>query len=96
MIRSPSSNASKRRSNGTPNAVNSGSFQPAPRPRMNRPPLTSSSVSAIFASSAGLRSGIAVTYVPRRTRGTATASAVRSVIDSHAPLHSPAGSPNPR
>ena len=63
---------------------------------MNRPPLTSSSVSDIFASSAGLRSGIAVTYVPRRTRGTATASADSSVIDSHAPLHAPAGSPNPR
>ena len=60
-IRRPSSNASKRRSNGTPNAVNSGSFQPAPRPRMNRPPLTSSSVSAIFASRAGFRSGMAVT-----------------------------------
>ena len=34
--------------------------------------------------------------MPSRTRGTATASAENSVIDSQAPLHSPAGSPNPR
>ena len=32
-----------------PNARNSGSFQPAPRPSTKRPPLTSSIVAAIFA-----------------------------------------------
>ncbi len=96
MMRSPSSKRSKRRSNGTPNARNSGSFQPAPRPRITRPPLTSSSVSAIFASTAGLRSGTAVTYVPSLTRLVEAASALRSVHDSHAPLHEPSGSPKPR
>ena len=61
MIRRPSSNRSKRRSQGKPYALNSGSFQPAPRARITRPPETSSSVSAILASSAGLRYGTAVT-----------------------------------
>ncbi len=94
-IRSPSSNRSNLRSQGNPYDTNSGSFQPAPTPRITRPPDTSSSVSAIFASIAGFRYGMASTYVPSRTRGTATASAVRSVQHSHAPPHLPSGSPNP-
>jgi hypothetical protein len=95
MIRSPSSNRSNRPSNGKPNARNSGSFQPAPRPRITRPPDTSSSVSAILARSAGFLKGAAVTYVPRRTRDVVAASALSSVHDSQAPCHSPSGSPKP-
>ena len=64
---------------------------------MTRPPDTSSSVSAIFASSAGLRYGAALTYVPSRTRDVTAASAVSSVHDSQAPVQPPSvsGSPKP-
>ena len=63
-------------------------------PGSSRPPLTSSSVSAFFASSAGLRKGMAQRTCPVDPcgRGGQRAS---SVIDSQAPLHSPSGSPNP-
>src|SRR5260221_10979514 len=55
MICSASSNRATRWSAGKPNARYSGSYQPVPRPKTRRPPLTPSAVTAIFASSAGLR-----------------------------------------
>ena len=54
MIVNASSKRSIRWSYGKPKARNSVSFQPAPRPRTNRPPLISSIVAACLASRAGL------------------------------------------
>ena len=42
-------------SNGRPNASNSARFHPAPRPRVSRPPLISSTVAAILARTGGWR-----------------------------------------
>jgi hypothetical protein len=58
MISIPSSNRSKRSLNvpsSMPYALDSISFQPAPIPRMNRPPEMMSSVAAMFAVTAGWR-----------------------------------------
>ena len=54
MIVNASSKRLTRRSNGKPNARYSVSFQPAPNPRVRRPPLISSIVAAFLASMAGL------------------------------------------
>ena len=48
MIVNASSNRSIRWSNGKPKARNSVSFQPAPRPSTNRPPLISSMVGGLL------------------------------------------------
>ncbi len=58
-----------------PNAAYSGSYQPAPRPTSRRPPLSRSTVASAFASTDAGRSASSATSVPRRTRGTARASA---------------------
>jgi hypothetical protein len=75
MISSASWKRLARWSKGTPKASNSGWCQPAPNPRITRPPLTSSSVVAILANTAGLRNGVHKTSVPSCTRFVAWASA---------------------
>ena len=67
---------------GKPNASNSGSCQPAPTPRISRPPLMVSSVPAILASTAGLRNAVHSTIVPSSTRRVASAIAERIVQHS--------------
>ena len=53
MIVNASSKRLTRLSYGMPNASNSRRFQPEPSPSTKRPPLTSSIVAAIFASTPG-------------------------------------------
>ena len=88
-----SSNRLARWSNGSPNAWYSGSFQPAPTPRIKRPPLTSSTAVAIFARIAGLRKELHSTRVPSSTRCVASASAASMVQHSQIPV---VGSPGLR
>ena len=57
----------------------SGSCQPHPRPRINRPPATASAVTAIFASMPAGRKDVARTSVPISTRFVTAAMALRSV-----------------
>ncbi len=85
MIVNASSNRSTRWSYGKPKARNSVSFQPAPRPRMNRPPLISSIVAACLASSAGLWKFVQATSGPNSTRDVTAAMAAISVQASHGP-----------
>ena len=75
MIVNASSKRPIRWSNGKPKARNSVSFQPAPRPRMKRPPLISSIVAAILASIAGLWKLVQATSGPSSIRSVAAASA---------------------
>ncbi len=79
MTWSASSNRSTRWSAGKPNASYSGSCQPAPRPRIKRPPLTSSAVAAILATSAGLRKLEQRTSVPISTLSVTAATALTMV-----------------
>lgn len=74
MIVSASSNRPTRWSNGWPKARNSVSFQPAPMPSISQPPLISSIVSAILASSAGRRNAVQATIGPSSTRRVTAAS----------------------
>src|SRR5215467_9997248 len=46
-----------RRSNGTPKASNSSASHPTPTPKINRPPLSWSTVAMVLASTSGLCSG---------------------------------------
>ena len=85
MIVNASSNRSMRWSNGMPNARNSVSFQPAPRPRMRRPPLISSIVSARLASIAGLWNAVQATSGPSSIRLVAAARAASIAQASHGP-----------
>ncbi len=85
MIVKASANRSIRWSNGMPNARNSVSFQPAPRPRTKRPPLISSRVSACFARTAGLWNAVQATSGPSRIRVVAAASPARRVQASQGP-----------
>ena len=82
-------NASAKRlirwSKGKPNAANSVSFQPAPRPRTRRPPLISSTVAACLASIAGAWNAVAATSGPSVTRDVTAARAASSVHASHGP-----------
>lgn len=57
---------------------------PAPMPRSSRPPETTSTVVAIFASSAGGRNLLLVTMTPSRSRVVSAASADSSVHPSWA------------
>src|SRR6266567_6740310 len=59
-------------------------MKPAPRPRINRPPLTASRVAAALAVSTGLRNVELRTIKPIPTRGTAAASAEPMVKQSKA------------
>ncbi len=85
MIVNASSNRSIRWSNGKPNARNSVSFQPAPRPRTKRPPLISSIVAACLASRAGLWKLVHATSGPNSTRDVIAAMAAMLVQASHGP-----------
>ncbi len=96
MIFRASSKRSTLWSKGMPNASNSGWCHPAPRPRMKRPPLTSSTVTAIFASRAGCRKGTHITSVPSSTRVVASASAERTVHTSQIPAVGWSGKRNRR
>ena len=58
---------------------------------MTRPPLISSRVSAIFASSAGLRNPVQATRVPSWTRRVASATALRMDHASQMPRLLPSG-----
>ena len=85
MIVNASSNRLIRWSNGNPNAAYSVSFQPAPRPRMSRPPLISSTVAAFLASIAGAWKLVDATSGPSSTRVVAAASAASIVQHSQGP-----------
>ncbi len=91
MIVNASSKRPIRWSNGKPKARYSVSFQPAPRPRMSRPPLISSTVAAFLASIAGLWKLVEATSGPSSTRLVAAASPAS--IDQHS--HGPRGSGSP-
>ena len=90
MIVNASSKRSMRWSNGKPKARNSVSFQPAPRPSTNRPPLISSIVAACLASSAGLWKFVHATSGPNSTRDVTAAIAAIIVQASHGPRRSAA------
>ena len=53
---------------GTPRALNSASFHPAPTPAISRPPDIRSSVAKLFAVTIGLRYGMISTDMPKRMR----------------------------
>ena len=72
---SRSSRSPKPDPKSSPNASCSGSNQPPPRPRTNRPPDRWSTVVASFAVSPGGRKVLAPTSRPRRTRRVTVASA---------------------
>ncbi len=65
--------------NGMPSAVCSASNQPEPMPKSRRPPLITSTVVAIFASTAGWRYVFPVTSTPSRSCSVSTASAASAV-----------------
>ena len=85
MIVKASSKRAIRWSNGTPNARNSVSFQPAPRPRTNRPPEISSIVSARLARIAGLWKAVQATSGPIETRLVTAARPAIVAQASHGP-----------
>src|SRR5438093_4088657 len=63
-----------RSAKGTPSATLSAATQPAPIPRMKRPPLSASSDETILAVTTGFRYGTMRTVVPSRTRLVAPAT----------------------
>ena len=75
-----------------PKARYSASLQPAPRPSVKRPPLTSPIVAAIFAIRPGGWKPAQATSGPSRTRSVAAASAASSVHASHGPRSGPPSS----
>ena len=75
MIVNASSNRDTRLSYENPNARYSVSFQPAPNPRIRRPPEISSIVAAFFAIIAGAWNDVAATSGPISTRSVTAASA---------------------
>jgi hypothetical protein len=85
MIVKASSKRLIRWSNGKPKARYSVSFQPAPRPRINRPPLISSTVAACLASIAGAWKLVEATSGPRLIRLVEAAIAASIVQHSHDP-----------
>jgi hypothetical protein len=66
-----------------PDASYSSGCQPVPTPRSRRPPDTTSSVAAIFASRTAGRSGVISTPVPSRMRDVAPAIAASMVSGSN-------------
>ena len=92
-ISNASSNRETSRSNGSPNARNSTSFQPAPSPSTNRPADASSIVAAIRASRPGGWNAVEATSGPSVTRSVEAASAASVVHTSHGPR---SGRPSPR
>jgi hypothetical protein len=93
MISNASSKRATRWSNGIPNARNSASFQPVPRPRTKRPPEISSIAAAMRAIKPGGWKAVAATSGPSRTRAVEAASAASTVHASHGPR---SGRPSPR
>ena len=91
MIVNASSNRETRWSNGKPNARYSVSCQPAPRPRISRPPLISSIVAAFFAIIAGAWKDVAATSGPSSTRVVTAASAANCDHASQGPRGVPSG-----
>ena len=91
MIVNASSNRSIRWSNGIPKARNSVSFQPAPSPRISRPPEISSIVSARLARIAGLWNAVQATSGPNSTLVVTAASAASMAHASHGPRGSRSG-----
>ena len=85
MMVNASSKRLTRWSYGKPKALYSVSFQPAPRPRIRRPPLISSRVAAFLASMAGLWKLVQATSGPICTRSVTAAMAVSAVHASHGP-----------
>ena len=85
MIVNASSKRLTRLSYGMPKASNSRRFQPEPSPSTKRPPLTSSIVAAIFASTPGGWKPAQATSGPSLTRSVTAASALSSVNASHGP-----------
>ena len=75
---------SRRLGKGRPNASCSPTFQPAPTPRMKRPPLSSSSCAAIRASSEGWRNVIEATSGPKRMRSLSSAATTKEMNVSSA------------
>ena len=91
MIVNASSKRETRWSYGKPNAVYSRWFQPAPRPRISRPPEIASTVAACLASIAGAWKLVDATSGPSSTRSVTAASAASEVHTSHGPRTSPSG-----
>ena len=78
---------------GQTEAPYSVSFQPAPSPRTNRPPLISATVAAIFAISPGGWKLVQATSGPSSMRSVTAASPASMVQTSHGPRSS---RPSPR
>ena len=85
MMVKASANRDTRRSKGKPKARYSVSFHPAPRPRIRRPPLISSTVEASFASMAGLWKLVQATRGPIAIRLVTAAIPANCVHASHGP-----------
>ena len=68
MISNDSTEREARWSKGRPKARNSVSFQPAPSPSTNRPPLISWTAAALHASRPGAANAVHATSGPSRTR----------------------------
>ncbi len=77
IARRCSSVMAPRSANGTPRMADSAASQPAPIPRITRPPLSASSVETIFAVTTALRYGTMSTVVPSLTRLVAPAATAR-------------------
>src|SRR5215207_7838808 len=86
MIVRASAKREARWSNGYPKALYSGSCQPAPKPRISRPPEISSTVSAILASKLGLRKAVQRTSVPSSLQLVDAARDARSDQPSQIPI----------
>ena len=69
-----------------PIAVNSGSFQPGPTPKMNRPSDMWSRVASSLASSTGWRSGTTRMWVPSGIVSVAPATQLSTISGS---IHEP-------
>ena len=82
IIAMPSSMRLPRSWNGAPNALNSGSSQPTPTPRISRPFDRFCNVESSLASGSGWRIGRTMTLVPSRTRSVTAATQVNVRIGS--------------
>ena len=90
MICSASSKRAKIRSSARPKKrAWPGHSWPAPRPKMKRPPLISSSVSAVLAMMPGLRCSAERTHVPTLIREVAPATAPAIETPSQTPMCGP-------
>ena len=88
MISNDSTNREARCSNGTPKALNSISFHPAPSPSTSRPPLISCTAAAFLASSPAGQKPQHATSGPSCTRSVTAARALSRLHASHGPRSS--------